>query len=87
MARTKAGRKVEPGRCTVCGCAVVRVTPLPGDPDGYHGGHLWVDGELLDVRCERHIPESARGTACWPTGPWIVWTPEALESQRRRKGE
>lgn len=24
MARTRAGRKIEPGRCTVCGCAVVR---------------------------------------------------------------
>jgi hypothetical protein len=61
--------------------------------DGWHSGHLCVriDGpgyDVLDVRCERHIPADAIGTACsWPTGPWIVFSWEAVQSQRRRQAK
>ncbi|MDQ1344854.1 MAG: hypothetical protein QG586_384 [Pseudomonadota bacterium] len=65
------GRKIEPGRCTVCGCAVVSPGQIAVLPDGTHSGHYVLDGELWDVRCLSCLPSACRGHGdAWPT-QWL----------------
>jgi len=75
------GRKIEPGRCTVCGQAVVKPSqPIAELTDGWHGdkperewrtstegGHFVLCGELYDIRCARCLPVGMRAHGCdWP---------------------
>lgn len=46
-------RKVEPGRCDVCGCAIVKPEFMMFR-NGWKNGHFYTDGELVSVRCTAH---------------------------------
>ena len=75
-------RKVEPGRCDVCGCAVVK--PSSYDDVGWKYGHYYSDfsGRLLAVRCEQH---GGQGFEPMPTTDETVCGEFAQDSDVPRK--
>ena len=76
--RTKSGRKLVPGQCSVCGCAVpmLSLREFGDGRDGWHSGHLTVATgrgfEVLDIRCPSHIPGERATAGSWPTSAWPV---------------